>query len=449
MHADPTSGPAAMVERLRLATNAHDLDALVACFAAGLPQRDAGASGARLHRTGPGRRNWSRSSPPSRTHRRGPALRRRRGHGLDGVGAPGTRPDGSPHLMRGVVIFGVRGRRRRVGPLLPRAGPGRWRRTPTRRYAASSQPGGAAMILVAGGTGRLGTRPGGPAGRPGAGRPGADPRPARAADLAALGIEVVVGDVRDRASLAAAVRGARRRRLGGPRIHRARRRVPGHDRPPGQRQPDRCRHEPRALEFVLMSVVGAAADSPMELFRMKHAAEQHLLAGGAAWTIVRATAFLELWIDVLGKTAPRSGRPVVFGRGDNPINFVSVTDVAGLVDLAVTDPAPAAASSRSAGPTTSRSTSSPPRSSKPPGGPARRVTCRRRAAAHGPLRRVPQARARPPGACGARHGPGRLQLRPDRHPGCLPRHFLHAAQHVPPAVGCGGFAVLKASPSIS
>src|SRR6185312_14872167 len=50
-------------------------------------------------------------------------------------------------------------------------------------------------------------------------------------------------------------------------------------------------------------------------------------------------AFLELWIDVLTSTAARSGRPVVFGRGNNPINFVSVADVAALVEHAVTDPA--------------------------------------------------------------------------------------------------------------
>ena len=93
------------------------------------------------------------------------------------------------------------------------------------------------------------------------------------------------------------------------------------------------------LSFVLMSVAGAAADSPMELFRMKHAAEEHLRETGADWTIVRATAFLELWIDVLTSTAARSGRPVVFGRGNNPINFVSVIDVAALVEHAVTDPA--------------------------------------------------------------------------------------------------------------
>jgi NADH dehydrogenase len=92
-------------------------------------------------------------------------------------------------------------------------------------------------------------------------------------------------------------------------------------------------------EFVLVSVVGAAADSPMELSRMKYAAEQHLKASGASWTIVRATAFLELWIDVLTKTAARSGRPVIFGRGNNPVNFVSVTDVAALVEYAITSPA--------------------------------------------------------------------------------------------------------------
>jgi uncharacterized protein YbjT (DUF2867 family) len=91
--------------------------------------------------------------------------------------------------------------------------------------------------------------------------------------------------------------------------------------------------------FVLMSVVGAAPDSPMELFRMKHAAETALGASGVPATIVRATAFLELWIDLLTVTAGRRNRPLVFGRGQNPINFVSVRDVAALVDCVVADPA--------------------------------------------------------------------------------------------------------------
>jgi NADH dehydrogenase len=53
---------------------------------------------------------------------------------------------------------------------------------------------------------------------------------------------------------------------------------------------------------------------------------------------VRATAFLELWIDLLSNTAGKSNRPLVFGRGQNPINFVSVRDVAALVERVVTDP---------------------------------------------------------------------------------------------------------------
>jgi len=90
-------------------------------------------------------------------------------------------------------------------------------------------------------------------------------------------------------------------------------------------------------QVVLMSGVGASADSPMELFRMKYAAETALAASAVSATIVRATAFLELWIDLLRRTAGRSNRPLVFGRGQNLINFVSVRDVAALVERVVTD----------------------------------------------------------------------------------------------------------------
>jgi NADH dehydrogenase len=194
------------------------------------------------------------------------------------------------------------------------------------------------MILLAGGTGRLGrvltarltdrglpvrvlTRD-----------------PARAAGLTGPGIEVVTGDVRDRASLLAAVNGIR---VVVSAIHG----FAG----PGKVPPATVDHRGNinlidaardaGAEIVLVSVVGAAPGSPMELSRMKYAAEQYLRAGSADWTIVRATAFLELWIELLTKTAARSGRPVVFGRGNNPVNFVSVTDVAALVEHAVTDPA--------------------------------------------------------------------------------------------------------------
>ncbi len=83
--------------------------------------------------------------------------------------------------------------------------------------------------------------------------------------------------------------------------------------------------------IVLTSIVGAAADSPLELFRMKHAAEQLLGDSTVPWTVVRATAFFETWIQVLRKTSDRSGRVLVFGRGQQPIPFVSARDVAVLL----------------------------------------------------------------------------------------------------------------------
>jgi NADH dehydrogenase len=194
------------------------------------------------------------------------------------------------------------------------------------------------MILLAGGTGRLGSVL--TARLTGRGLPVRvlTRDPARAAGLTGPGIEVVTGDVRDRASLLAAVNGAR---VVVSAIHG----FAG----PGNVSPATVDHRGNinlidaardaGAEIVLVSVVGAAPGSAMELFRMKYAAEQHLRAGAADWTIVRATAFLELWIELLTKTAARSGRPVVFGHGNNPVNFVSVTDVAALVEHAVTDPA--------------------------------------------------------------------------------------------------------------
>jgi uncharacterized protein YbjT (DUF2867 family) len=87
-------------------------------------------------------------------------------------------------------------------------------------------------------------------------------------------------------------------------------------------------------DVVLVSVLGASADSPMELFRMKWAAEEHLRASRTRWTIVRSAAFGELWLEVV---RGRSARPQVLGRGVNPMNFVSVGDVATAVARAATD----------------------------------------------------------------------------------------------------------------
>lgn len=90
-------------------------------------------------------------------------------------------------------------------------------------------------------------------------------------------------------------------------------------------------------DIVLVSVTGASPESPMELMRAKYAAEQSLRSSRSAWTILRAEAYAETWAELLEQTAGRSQRPLVFGRGDNPISWVSVGDVAALVERAVVD----------------------------------------------------------------------------------------------------------------
>jgi uncharacterized protein YbjT (DUF2867 family) len=94
-----------------------------------------------------------------------------------------------------------------------------------------------------------------------------------------------------------------------------------------------------AEHFILVSIQGASPDHPMELHRMKYLAEQELKASGLAWAIIRPTAYLETWAGVIGEPLLKSGRTRIFGRGDNPINFVSAHDVARFVELAVVDPA--------------------------------------------------------------------------------------------------------------
>ena len=191
-------------------------------------------------------------------------------------------------------------------------------------------------VLIAGGTGRLGTLVvNGLAAR------GVDVRvmtrdPKRAAHLAGERIEVVTGDVRDPV-------GAMTVAAGVDVVVSA---VHGFAGPggvsPATVDRDGNMHLIKAAqaagaELVLMSVVGAAPDSPFELFRMKYAAEASLAASAVSATVVRSTAFLELWIDLLANTAGRSNRPLVFGRGQNPINFVSVRDVAALVERVTLD----------------------------------------------------------------------------------------------------------------
>jgi uncharacterized protein YbjT (DUF2867 family) len=91
--------------------------------------------------------------------------------------------------------------------------------------------------------------------------------------------------------------------------------------------------------FILLSIHGATLDHPIELFRMKRRAEEVLQASGIPWTIIRPTAYMETWTKLIGEPLVKTGKTRIFGRGENPINFVSASDVAQYVTLAAEDSA--------------------------------------------------------------------------------------------------------------
>ena len=193
------------------------------------------------------------------------------------------------------------------------------------------------MILVAGGTGVLGNRLIRLLTDRGLGTWILSRDSSKARSLAGDQVEIVSGDVRDPAAVKQAVVGVRTVISAitgfGPTRGVSPRTVDWE----GNANLIRAAKAAGVEHFVLLSITQAAADHPIELFRMKYRAEEELRGSGLAWTIIRPTAYMETWLGVLGAPLLDAGSTRIFGRGANPMNFVSCRDVASYVELAVTD----------------------------------------------------------------------------------------------------------------
>lgn len=91
--------------------------------------------------------------------------------------------------------------------------------------------------------------------------------------------------------------------------------------------------------LVMMSMYGAAADAPMEFLRMKYAAEEALKSSAMAWTIIRMGANLEQFLAAMGHPLEANGRVIIFGSGNTSVTFTSTADAAALVGRVLSEPA--------------------------------------------------------------------------------------------------------------
>jgi len=153
--------------------------------------------------------------------------------------------------------------------------------------------------------------------------------PEQAADLAALGAEVMAGDLIDAASLQRACTGVQRVLAAAHSIlGRGRWRSEAVD-DVGHRALIDAARAAGVQRFVYISGMGVHADHPIDFFRTKHRIEQAVLASGPDAVVLRPSAFMEQHVHLFnGKAVLDKGKASLIGPGTKPRNFVCAADVA-------------------------------------------------------------------------------------------------------------------------
>jgi uncharacterized protein YbjT (DUF2867 family) len=162
--------------------------------------------------------------------------------------------------------------------------------------------------------------------------------PDKLAGLKSLGAEVVAGDQRDPRSLAAACRGADAVFTATHAFNGSGANGPRAVDDSGSRNLIAAAQAAGVHHVVFTSIHGARPDHPVNMYRYKYATEQYLRASGLNYTILRPAPFMETWAEILGESIVKRGKAMVFGSGNNPINFVSASDVTRFAVLALDDP---------------------------------------------------------------------------------------------------------------
>ena len=161
----------------------------------------------------------------------------------------------------------------------------------------------------------------------------------RLIELKAAGAEVVTGDLRDPDSLRRACAGVTHVVASAHAIFGR-----GDERSAlvddqGHRDLIDAARAAGVVHFCYVSVLGASPDHPSAFVRCKHTVEQYLQASRLHFTIVRPSAFLETHAyQMIGQPILEKGKTTIFGQGTGRRNFVSVEDVAQLIQMIWDDP---------------------------------------------------------------------------------------------------------------
>ena len=161
-----------------------------------------------------------------------------------------------------------------------------------------------------------------------------------AEELIESGAHPVHGDLRDRASLDAALEGVDTVISTANSAGRG-----GADNPQsvdleGNRNLIEAAREASVEQLVFVSLLGADPDHPVPFLRAKGQSEAALRASGIDYTILAPTAFMEVWPAMVVGMPALQGRPVTLvGEGSRRHSFVSNRDVAAFAVAAVDNPA--------------------------------------------------------------------------------------------------------------
>jgi NADH dehydrogenase len=164
--------------------------------------------------------------------------------------------------------------------------------------------------------------------------------PAKVEKLKALGAQVMLGDLRDAASLRAACRGMESliaTASSMPFAYNPADNTPGSTDEAGYLSLIAAAREAGVQQMVYTSFPSMAVSFPLQ--DAKRAVEERLRGSGLTYTILQPTYFAEIWLSpAVGFDCP-GRKAVIYGTGDNPISWISFLDVAQFAAASLANPA--------------------------------------------------------------------------------------------------------------